>query len=68
MKNFWLSLIDRALLYLGYNTDVINYFAEDEKQRLITDEYLYRLSQDNEDCAMTVEDMAEYLIEYQKRN
>jgi hypothetical protein len=68
MRNFWLSVVDRALLYLGYNIGVIATLDDSEKDSLIIDEYLYRLSDSNEDCAMSVEQMAEYIIDYQKRN
>ncbi len=67
MRNFWLSKIDRALTYIGYDADVIAFFTEKEKERLVIDEYLYRLGEDIEDCLLSVDDMADYVIDYYRR-
>lgn len=67
MRNFWLNKVDKALLYLGYNLNVINMFDDKEKEALIIDEYLFRLKEDTEDVApLTLEEMAEYIIDYQR--
>jgi len=67
MRNFWLNKIDKALLWLGYGMDVINSFDDKEKEALIIDEYLFRLKEDTEDVApLSLEEMAEYLINYQR--
>lgn len=68
MRNVWLNKIDRALLYLGYSFNMINRFDEKEKEALIIDEYLFRLTEDTEDVApLSLEEMAEYLIDFQRR-
>lgn len=68
MKNLWLSKIDKALVYLGYKLGIINLLDEKQKEALIIDEYLFRLKEDTEDIApLSLEEMAEYLIDYQRR-
>jgi hypothetical protein len=68
MRNFWLNKVDKALLYLGYNLNVINMFDDKEKEALIIDEYLFRLKEDTEDIApLSLEEMADYIIDYQRR-
>lgn len=67
MKNFWLNKIDKALLYLGYDFDIINMFNDKEKEALLIDEYLFRLREDTEDVApLSLEEMAEFIINYQR--
>jgi len=62
MWNFWLNKIDRALRALGYLPDIIKHFTEMEKEALIIDEYLYLLSEDTDDCVLSLEEMAEYIV------
>jgi hypothetical protein len=67
MRNVWLNKIDKALLYLGYSFNMINAFDDKEKEALIIDEYLFRLKEDTEDILpFSVEEMADYIIEYQR--
>lgn len=67
MRNVWINPIDRALLWLGYNINLINLFDDREKEALIIDEYLFRLREDTEDVApLSLEDMADYIIQYQR--
>lgn len=67
MRNVWLNKIDKALLYLGYNFNMINAFDDKEKEALIIDEYLFRLKEDTEDILpFSVEEMADYIIDYQR--
>lgn len=68
MKNFWLNKIDKALLYLGYDFDIINMFDDKEKEALLIDEYLFRLREDTEDVVLSLEEMAEFIIDYQRRH
>ena len=67
MRNVWLNKIDKALLYLGYNLDIINIFTDHEKEALIIDEYLFRLTENTDDVMpLSVEEMADYIIDFQK--
>lgn len=67
MRNVWLNKIDKALLYLGYSFNMINAFDDKEKEALIIDEYLFRLKEDTEDILpFSVEEMADYIIDYQR--
>ena len=52
---------------MGYSFNMINRFDEKEKEALIIDEYLFRLTEDTEDVApLSLEEMAEYLIDFQR--
>jgi hypothetical protein len=67
MRNVWLNEIDKALLYLGYNINSIDMFSDSEKEALIIDEYLFRLSEKTDDVMpLSLEEMAEYIIDCQK--
>lgn len=67
MKNVWLNKVDRALLWLGYPMETINFLDEQQKEGIIIDEYLFRLNEDREDIApLTLEEMAEFLTTYQR--
>lgn len=46
---------------------MINAFDDKEKEALIIDEYLFRLKEDTEDILpFSVEEMADYIIDYQR--
>lgn len=66
MKNVWINQIDRALLYLEYSFDIIDQLEDDEKEAIIIEEYLFILREGNEDCVMSLEDMAQSIIDYYK--
>lgn len=67
MKNVWLDKVDRALLWLGYPMETINFLDEQQKEGIIIEEYLFRMNSDREDVApMTLEEMAEFLTTYQR--
>jgi hypothetical protein len=70
LKNFWLNnnAIDKALMYLGYNKTIIDRLNEKQKRSIIIDEYLYQTLQNyHEPAHISVEDMAEYLIDCQRK-
>jgi hypothetical protein len=70
LKNFWLNknIIDKALIYLGYNKIIIDRLDEKRKRSIIIDEYLYQTLQNFDDPAhISVEDMAEYLMDCQRK-
>lgn len=68
MRSFWLvSKIDKALKILGYDSSIIPYYTDKEKEGIIIDEYLNILTSHSEDCAsFSLEEMAEFIISHRK--
>lgn len=67
MKNCWLNKIDKALRCLGYDTEIMRWFTDNEKESIIIDEYLFYLRENADDCAsLSVEEMAEFIIDHKR--
>lgn len=67
MNNFWLNSIDKALLYLGYDKALVDLLTNEEKKSIIIDEYLFKISNNNDDIgSLSLDDMADYIIDCQR--
>lgn len=68
LKNFWLNTIDKALFYLGYSKHLIDSITLEQKKSIIIDEYLFRATNADDDIlAISLDDMAFYVIECQRK-
>lgn len=52
---------------LGYLPGSINSMQDGEKEAIVIEEYLFILREDDEDCrALSLEEMAEYIVDYKR--